>query len=866
MHLQPVVALTIILLFLSRAQLLFSDKESGSSETDSEQGNLKEDTDSKKRKRRKQKKIGEDLWINTEREEVECLPKEINGINVYIVNRKDEKDVKESLEDGRKWRKDCLTNWKGCEKVRYADCRGSYKCNNSACPFLEEYGIRNTRQWKKRAGKVFCQGCGDTGIYVPCNARRYLCHEKRRVLVFHCGFHTCPVSNHVTKDKEDFENIIKENPNIKPSEMQSARVLSAFRRGEDWQSVRKKVESTMDKQWLSNIKKKIKRDMEPVGHDYEAIITFKQYCDKNDIFYVYKINDNRGNPDKPSFVFKMGAEKARMAINMDRDGDHYLRDEFCFFDGKRKRCRGFVTLTASAYHPLLRKQVPLAIMEATAEDTPNIKLFWTLFNEVLQKIKRDNKYKFRPIGWCSDMAGANMAAICDVFGSEATRYIKTCEFHFKDNRNQKARKLDKDSSECFKLLCNDLLLSETVDGYNLAKTKIDTFVEECDGRAFLKSWISWWHDRRGFIFRAFSTKNAPQMNQAEVVHASWTHRDPPNMSLLDVCMADVRDTVVFEMELEGIKNGTCKAGTRGPSYAELQRRRHDREVQKAKRTAKEMFKTTDGRLIDPKSSYQPKNRKNSTTKKASQMQSQPDLHQSTQNRRPSDPAALQTCVEFGPRSSSVPYPPTSHNTHQTVLQPSGTQNTYPTGSQSTVAQDPYPNIQQMPVVFGPQPSPGPCPPKNSPQHQPTLSTNFHQLTGPTFVTPHAAVSTANSCPTVATQWQPWMSPHAYEFVILPNIVQKCYGCGSNFVDKYRYSPHNLAIKHIDRRIAGKDSLGQLRYSVDFNNTYYHPFMAHIKKKNPFFDGNVRISRSLYNTLDHGQHQVLASFDLKINIT
>ena len=151
---------------------------------------------------------------------------------------------------------------------------------------------------------------------------------------------------------------------------------------------------------------------------------------------------------------------------MDRNGEHFLRDEFCYFDGKRKRCRGFVTLTASVYHPLLRKQVPLATMEATAENTENIKLFWTLFNEILQKVKGDDNYKFRPVGWCSDMPGPNMAAICAVFGSEAMQFIKTCEFHFKDQRNQKARKVDEDSSECFKLLCDDLLQSETVDGYN----------------------------------------------------------------------------------------------------------------------------------------------------------------------------------------------------------------------------------------------------------------------------------------------------------------------------------------------------------------------------------------------------------------
>ena len=48
------------------------------------------------------------------------------------------------------------------------------------------------------------------------------------------------------------------------------------------------------------------------------------------------------------------------------------------------------------------------------------------------------------------------------------------------------------------------------------------------------------------------------------------------MLLLDIRTADVMDTIVFEVELKGIKNGTCKAGTRGPSYSELQRRSHER--------------------------------------------------------------------------------------------------------------------------------------------------------------------------------------------------------------------------------------------------------------------------------------------------
>ena len=71
------------------------------------------------------------------------------------------------------------------------------------------------------------------------------------------------------------------------------------------------------------------------------------------------------------------------------------------------------------YHPLLRKQIQLAIMETESEDTENIKLFWTLFNEVLQKVSGNPTYKLKPVGWCTDIAGANFAAICNVFGTEA---------------------------------------------------------------------------------------------------------------------------------------------------------------------------------------------------------------------------------------------------------------------------------------------------------------------------------------------------------------------------------------------------------------------------------------------------------------
>lgn len=54
------------------------------------------------------------------------------------------------------------------------------------------------------------------------------------------------------------------------------------------------------------------------------------------------------------------------------------------------------------------------------------------------------------------MAGVNVAGISKVFGDEAK--LKSCELHFKDRRNKKGQKLESESSDEFKQLCDRLLL------------------------------------------------------------------------------------------------------------------------------------------------------------------------------------------------------------------------------------------------------------------------------------------------------------------------------------------------------------------------------------------------------------------------
>ena len=44
-----------------------------------------------------------------------------------------------------------------------------------------------------------------------------------------------------------------------------------------------------------------------------------------------------------------------LASRMKNEKYHFLSKEYCHFDGNHKRLGNFVTLTASAYHPMLQK-------------------------------------------------------------------------------------------------------------------------------------------------------------------------------------------------------------------------------------------------------------------------------------------------------------------------------------------------------------------------------------------------------------------------------------------------------------------------------------------------------------------------------
>ena len=66
----------------------------------------------------------------------------------------------------------------------------------------------------------------------------------------------------------------------------------------------------------SEPKARTQKENNPSGENFEALATFKEYCGKEDKLLVFKINDERCNPDLPSYVFKTCKARMQIAENM----------------------------------------------------------------------------------------------------------------------------------------------------------------------------------------------------------------------------------------------------------------------------------------------------------------------------------------------------------------------------------------------------------------------------------------------------------------------------------------------------------------------------------------------------------------------
>ena len=64
---------------------------------------------------------------------------------------------------------------------------------------------------------------------------------------------------------------------------------------------------------------------------------------------------------------------------------------------------------------------------------------------------------------------------------------------------------------------------------------------------------------------------------AEVIHAGWKHRERMDVGLVEACLFDTRDSLLFESQIEGLATGSFPGGD-GPCHGKRSSTREDKEI------------------------------------------------------------------------------------------------------------------------------------------------------------------------------------------------------------------------------------------------------------------------------------------------
>ena len=104
----------------------------------------------------------------------------------------------------------------------------------------------------------------------------------------------------------------------------------------------------------------------------------------------------------------------------------------------------------------MRKVIRLASMDLRTENSKDIAPFFTLFNEMLQKVTGKLDYKFNPCYLLCDEGGANHNAIKIGYEDFCKARVVGCQWHFRSDPNKKSKKLPEDMHEIFNKICEKL--------------------------------------------------------------------------------------------------------------------------------------------------------------------------------------------------------------------------------------------------------------------------------------------------------------------------------------------------------------------------------------------------------------------------
>ena len=113
------------------------------------------------------------------------------------------------------------------------------------------------------------------------------------------------------------------------------------------------------------------------------------------------------------------------------------------------------------------------------------------------------------------MASCNFIGLVKIYGEDVLQYIKGCKFHFRDLVNRHANKFG-DESKTFKKYALQLLTSSTPEAYKISCQQLKPFINTTTNTETCHHWLNLRNSIKEFIVRAFTSKEAPSSNLAEV--------------------------------------------------------------------------------------------------------------------------------------------------------------------------------------------------------------------------------------------------------------------------------------------------------------------------------------------------------------
>ena len=292
------------------------------------------------------------------------LPKDVDGLQLYKIKAGRDEWLK-LTSDNRHFLIMTTTRSGYVGELRIGTCMGSYICRNPNCPFVltSRNHAPNKVSWRiprGRRGVGICTICDHIAERESCGAKKMIEYdtELNEATVYHIGRHSCwPKVNNAKRTKEICNTIAKKNLRGSAKDVCISQISELIEAG-DMEGAACECYTWVDRRAVERELQYSKPTYGIDNNSFDAVGLVKRKTDTWDPYYVYEIgNQNYITGNKCDYVFKSSCRMAKMAIQMDQDGqENLLQMENAYFDATHSCVHGFKTIGLWLIHPAILKK------------------------------------------------------------------------------------------------------------------------------------------------------------------------------------------------------------------------------------------------------------------------------------------------------------------------------------------------------------------------------------------------------------------------------------------------------------------------------------------------------------------------------